>query len=185
MSELKRTPLYDVHVAAGASMVDFGGWDMPIQYPEKIVAEHLFTRAACSLFDVSHMGHILVSGPDRLKFLQRVLTSNVAALEVGMSQYCIISDDNGRAIDDAYAYRFEEDRYLVVINASNTDKDLAHFNNVIKDYDKYTLQECYDKGINESMIHVDFMIGTEDLSVTAITRDGKRVPVFENGNWAF
>ena len=135
MSELKRTPLYDVHVAAGASMVDFGGWDMPIQYPEKIVAEHLFTRSACSLFDVSHMGHILVSGPDRLKFLQRVLTSNVAALEVGMSQYCIISDDNGRAIDDAYAYRFEEDRYLVVINASNTDKDLAHFNNVIKDYD--------------------------------------------------
>ena len=59
------------------------------------------------------------------------------------------------------------------------------FTNVIKDYDKYTLQECYDKGINESMIHVDFMIGTEDLSVTAITRDGKRIPVFENGNWAF
>lgn len=135
MSELKRTPLFDVHVAAGASMVDFGGWEMPIQYPEKIVAEHLFTRGGCSLFDVSHMGHILVSGPDRLKFLQRVLTSNVAALEVGQSQYCIISDENGHAIDDAYAYRFEEDRYLVVINASNTDKDLAHFNAVIKDYD--------------------------------------------------
>ena len=135
MSELKRTPLYDVHVAAGASMVDFGGWEMPIQYPEKIVAEHLFTRANCSLFDVSHMGHIIVSGPDRLKFLQRVLTSNVAALAVGQSQYCIISDDNGHAIDDAYAYRFEEDTYLVVINASNTDKDLAHFNTVIKDYD--------------------------------------------------
>ncbi|MBQ9131287.1 MAG: aminopeptidase, partial [Clostridia bacterium] len=59
------------------------------------------------------------------------------------------------------------------------------FTNVLKDYDKYTVQECYEKGINESMIHVDFMIGTEDLSITAITRDGKRVPVFENGNWAF
>lgn len=135
MSELKRTPLYDVHVAAGASMVDFGGWEMPIQYPEKIVAEHLYTRGHCSLFDVSHMGHILVSGPDALKFLQRVLTSNVAALAVGQSQYCIISDENGHAIDDAYAYRFEEDRYLVVINASNTDKDLAHFNTVIQNYD--------------------------------------------------
>ena len=135
MSELKRTPLFDVHVAAGASMVDFGGWEMPIQYPEKIVAEHLFTRGGCSLFDVSHMGHIIVTGPDRLKFLQRVLTSNVAALAVGQSQYCIISDENGHAIDDAYAYRFEEDSYLVVINASNTDKDLAHFNTVIKDYD--------------------------------------------------
>ncbi len=135
MSELKRTPLFDVHVAAGASMVDFGGWEMPIQYPEKIVAEHLFTRGGCSLFDVSHMGHIIVTGPDRLKFLQHVLTSNVAALAVGQSQYCIISDENGHAIDDAYAYRFEEDSYLVVINASNTDKDLAHFNSVIKDYD--------------------------------------------------
>ena len=59
------------------------------------------------------------------------------------------------------------------------------FTNVIKDYDKYTLEECYEKGINQSMIHVDFMIGTEDLSITAITRDGRRVPIFENGNWAF
>ncbi|MBR2894535.1 MAG: glycine cleavage system aminomethyltransferase GcvT, partial [Oscillospiraceae bacterium] len=86
MSELKRTALYDVHVAAGASMVDFGGWEMPIQYPEKIVTEHLYTRSNCSLFDVSHMGHVLVSGPDRLAFLQHVLTSNVAALSVGQSQ---------------------------------------------------------------------------------------------------
>ena len=75
MSELKRTQLYDVHVAAGAEMVDFGGWEMPIQYPGGIIAEHLYTRQVCSLFDVSHMGRLLIEGPDRRKFLQHVLTS--------------------------------------------------------------------------------------------------------------
>ena len=90
MSELKRTQLYDVHVQAGATMVDFGGWEMPIQYPSGIVSEHLYTRHACSLFDVSHMGRLLVEGPDRLAFLQHVLTSNVAGLDLNMAQYCII-----------------------------------------------------------------------------------------------
>ena len=71
MSELKRTCLYDVHVAAGATMVDFGGWEMPVQYPTGIVAEHLYTRSKCSLFDVSHMGRLLVEGPDRVRFLER------------------------------------------------------------------------------------------------------------------
>ena len=100
MSELKRTQLYDVHVAAGASMVDFGGWEMPIQYPSGIVAEHLYTRHACSLFDVSHMGRVLVEGPDRVAFLQHVLSSNVESLDLNMAQYCIIPDENGYAIDD-------------------------------------------------------------------------------------
>ena len=84
MSELKRTQLYDVHVAAGAEMVDFGGWEMPIQYPAGIIAEHLYTRQVCSLFDVSHMGRLLIAGPERQAFLQHVLTSNVAALDVGL-----------------------------------------------------------------------------------------------------
>lgn len=68
MSELKRTQLYETHVAAGASMVDFGGWEMPVQYPTGIVAEHLYTRHFCSLFDVSHMGRLLIVGPERLAF---------------------------------------------------------------------------------------------------------------------
>ena len=95
MSALKRTQLYDVHVAAGASMVDFGGWEMPIQYPSGIVAEHLYTRHACSLFDVSHMGRVLVEGPDRVSFLQHVLSSNVESLDLNMAQYCIIPTENG------------------------------------------------------------------------------------------
>lgn len=122
MSELKRTQLYDVHVAAGAEMVDFGGWEMPIQYPGGIIAEHLYTRQVCSLFDVSHMGRLLIEGPDRREFLQHVLTSNVAALDVNLAQYCIIPNENGGAVDDAYLYMFEEDNYLLVVNAANTEK---------------------------------------------------------------
>lgn len=135
MSELKRTQLYDIHVAAGATMVDFGGWEMPIQYPTGIIAEHLYTRQVCSLFDVSHMGRFLIEGPERVKFLQHVLTSNVSALELNMAQYCIIPNEQGGAIDDAYLYLFEEERFMLVVNAANAEKDWEHLQKVIAGYD--------------------------------------------------
>ena len=135
MSELKRTPLYDAHVAAGATMVDFGGWEMPIQYPAGIVTEHLYDRKHCGIFDVSHMGRLIVEGPDRVAFLQKVLSSNVAALVPGRAQYCIIPTETGGAVDDAYLYMYEEDKYMLIVNASNTDKDLAHFAKYLPDYD--------------------------------------------------
>ena len=135
MSELKRTQLYDVHVAAGAEMVDFGGWEMPIQYPSGIIAEHLYTRQVCSLFDVSHMGRLLIEGPQRKEFLQHVLTSNVSALDLNMAQYCIIPNENGGAVDDAYLYLFQEDNYLLVVNAANIDKDLEHLNRALAGFD--------------------------------------------------
>ncbi len=135
MSELKRTALYEAHVKAGASMVDFGGWEMPMQYPTGIVEEHLFTRHLCSLFDVSHMGRFKIEGKDALAFLQHVVTSNVNALDLQQAQYCIISDENGYAIDDAYVYRFTEKGYLLVVNAANADKDLVHLNKEIKNFD--------------------------------------------------
>jgi len=135
MSELKRTPLYDAHVAAGATMVDFGGWEMPIQYPEGIINEHLYDRKHCGIFDVSHMGRLIVEGPERVAFLQKVLTSNVAALVPGRAQYCIIPTETGGAVDDAYLYMFEEDRYMLVVNASNTEKDLKHLAKYLPDYD--------------------------------------------------
>ena len=134
MSELKRTQLYDVHVASGATMVDFGGWEMPIQYPAGIVTEHLYTRHFCSLFDVSHMGRLIVEGPDMIPFLQHVLSSNVLALDLNQAQYCIIPNENGGAVDDAYLYKFEEDRFLLVVNAANTDKDLEHLMREIRNY---------------------------------------------------
>ena len=135
MSELKRTQLYDVHVSAGATMVDFGGWEMPIQYPSGIIAEHLYTRQVCSLFDVSHMGRLLIEGPQRKEFLQHVLTSNVSALDLNMAQYCIIPNENGGAVDDAYLYLFQEDNYLLVVNAANIDKDLEHLNRALSGFD--------------------------------------------------
>ena len=135
MSELKRTQLFDIHVEAGATMVDFGGWEMPVQYPTGIVAEHLYTRSNCSLFDVSHMGRLLIEGPERVNFLQYVLSSNVLALELNTAQYCIIPDENGYAIDDAYLYMFEEDNFLLVVNAANTEKDLAHLLPIAEKFD--------------------------------------------------
>jgi len=135
MSELKRTQLYEAHLAAGGQMVDFGGWEMPIQYPAGIVTEHLTTRSKCGIFDVSHMGRLLIEGPDRLAFMQHVLSSNVAAVKPGRAQYCMIPNTTGGAVDDAYVYMYEEDRYMLVVNASNTDKDLAHFATILPQYD--------------------------------------------------
>ncbi len=135
MSELKRTPLYDAHVAAGATMVDFGGWEMPIQYPAGIVAEHLYDRKVCGIFDVSHMGRLIIEGPDRLAFVQKVLTNNAAALVPGRCQYTMIPTEDGNAVDDAYLYMFEEDKFMLVVNASNTDKDLEHFAKYLPEFD--------------------------------------------------
>ena len=144
MSELKRTALYDAHVAAGATMVDFGGWEMPIQYPAGIVTEHLYTRKHCGIFDVSHMGRLIVEGPDRVAFLQKVLTSNVTALKPGRAQYCMIANENGGAVDDAYLYMFTEDKYLLIVNASNTDKDLEHMAKYLPAYN-CTITNVTDK----------------------------------------
>ena len=135
MSQLKRTALYDAHVALGATMVDFGGWEMPIQYPSGIVTEHLTTRSGCGIFDVSHMGRLLIEGPDRLAFMQYALSSNVSAVKPGRAQYCMIPTETGGAVDDAYLYMFEEDRYFLIVNASNTDKDLQHFAKYLPEFD--------------------------------------------------
>lgn len=135
MSELKRTLFYERHVQAGATMVDFGGWEMPIQYPGGIVEEHLATRSGCGLFDVSHMGRFRITGKDAKAFLQHVLTSNVSALEVDQAQYAIIPNEHGGAIDDAYLYRFVEDAYILVVNAANAEKDWAHLTREIQAFD--------------------------------------------------
>ncbi|MCD8098086.1 MAG: glycine cleavage system aminomethyltransferase GcvT [Lachnospiraceae bacterium] len=135
MSELKQTVLHDVHVELGAKMVDFSGWDMPIQYPCGIVEEHLKTRQGCGIFDVSHMGRLVISGPQMVEFLQHVLSSDVEALELNQAQYCIIPNETGGAVDDAYLYRYEEGNYFLVINAANIDKDKEHLFSYAKDYD--------------------------------------------------
>jgi aminomethyltransferase len=126
MKELLKTVFYDKHVGLGAQMVEFGGWDMPVQYQSGIVQEHLSTRKQAGLFDVSHMGRLIVSGEGALDFLQHVLTNNAAAVEVEEGQYTMIPNETGGAIDDAYLYRFVEDEYLLVVNAANREKDWKH-----------------------------------------------------------
>lgn len=133
MAQLLKTVFYDRHVAHGAKIVEFAGWDMPIQYDKGIVTEHLATRKGTGLFDVSHMGRFVFSG-QCLEFLQHVLSNNAAALEVGKSQYTFIPNETGGAIDDAYLYRFTEDEFVLVVNASNRQKVWQHFESQIKNF---------------------------------------------------
>ncbi|MBI2161133.1 MAG: glycine cleavage system aminomethyltransferase GcvT [Candidatus Rokubacteria bacterium] len=124
---LKRTPLYDAHVKAGARMVPFGGWEMPVQYAG-IVEEHRTVRSAVGLFDVSHMGEFEIAGPDALAVLQYLTTNDVAALQDGQVQYSVLCYPNGTIVDDLTVYRLGPDRFMLTVNAGNIDKDWAWVN---------------------------------------------------------
>ena len=113
-----RTPLYDTHVALGARMVPFGGWDMPVQYSGTL-AEVRAVRTASGIFDVSHMGRVYISGPQATGLLEWALTGNVAGLRVGRARYCLMCNESGGIIDDTIFYRLAEDRYLLIPNAGN------------------------------------------------------------------
>ncbi len=141
MKQLLKTVFYEKHVSSGAKMVEFGGWEMPVQYETGIVREHLNTRKQAGLFDVSHMGRFIVGGVDALDFLQHVLSNNAAALETEESQYTMIPDENGGAVDDAYLYRFVDEEYLLVVNAANRQKD---WNHLIRFKDKFGRVELTD-----------------------------------------
>jgi aminomethyltransferase len=136
MSNLKRTVLYDRHVALGAKIVEFGGWEMPLFYPAGIVDEHLGTRKGAGLFDVSHMGRFTVGGEGVLRFLNHVLTNHADALDMRLvgAQYTLIPDERGGAVDDAFLYRFSMDEYLMVVNAANAEKDWNHLQSVLRDF---------------------------------------------------
>jgi aminomethyltransferase len=131
---LKRTPLYDRHVAAGAKLVPFAGWEMPVQY-DGVTAEHLATRATAGVFDVSHMGEIETSGPDAERYLQHLLSNDVSKLQVGGAQYSVLCREDGGVIDDLFTYRLGADRYLTVTNAANHVTDLAWFTTHAEGFD--------------------------------------------------
>jgi aminomethyltransferase len=120
--KLKRTPLYTAHVESGAKMVGFGGWEMPVQYTS-IVEEHLAVRQRVGLFDISHMGEVLVAGPNAGRVLNRLLTNDVRRLAIGQAQYTLLGNDSGGVIDDLIVYRIEPTVYLLVINASHIERD--------------------------------------------------------------
>ncbi|HET7290934.1 MAG TPA: glycine cleavage system aminomethyltransferase GcvT [Vicinamibacteria bacterium] len=119
---LRKTPLNAVHRELGAKMVPFGGWDMPVEY-SGLIAEHMAVRTAAGLFDVSHMGEFEVTGPGALAFLQRVTSNNVAKLEDGHAQYSALPMPSGAPVDDVIVSRKAADRFLLVVNAGNIEKD--------------------------------------------------------------
>src|SRR5258705_2793156 len=125
MSEgLKRTPLFAAHLKAGARLVPFGGWELPVHY-SGIIDEHLAVRRAAGLFDISHMGELKVSGVRADEFLNHVLTNDIRKLAVGTGQYTLMCNEKGGVIDDLYVYCTREQEYLLVTNASRIDYDFA------------------------------------------------------------
>jgi len=124
-AELRKTPLNAVHRAAGAKMVDFGGWEMPVQY-SGILDEHHAVRTTVGLFDVSHMGEIEIRGPEALTLVQRVTTNNAAALQRGQVQYSGLLYEHGGFVDDILVHKVADDEFFLCVNASNQDKDFEH-----------------------------------------------------------
>jgi aminomethyltransferase len=121
---LQRTPLHSQHVALGAKMVPFGGWDMPVQY-RGILEEHRAVRSAAGLFDVSHMGEVEIGGPGALEAVQRLVSNDASRLQVGQVQYSALTTEAGTFVDDLTVYRLADDRFMLTLNASNTPKDVA------------------------------------------------------------
>jgi aminomethyltransferase len=122
---LRRTPLYDRHVAAGGRMVPFAGWEMPVQYAG-VIPEHLAVRRDAGVFDVSHMGEIEVEGPSARDFLQAALSNDVDRIAPGGAQYSLLTNEAGGIVDDLIVYRLDVHRYLLVVNAANREIDFAH-----------------------------------------------------------
>ena len=172
MSELKRTVLYDCHINAGAQMVPFGGWDMPVMYGGGILAEHLATRKGAGMFDVSHMGRFVFRGPGALDFLQYALTNNAEALDTpdNGAQYTLIPTEAGTAVDDAYLYRFVADEYLLVVNAGNRGKDWQHFQAMLGKFDDV---ELIDRSDDLAMVSVQ---GPASRSIVSGIIEAGRLP---------
>lgn len=144
-NDLRKTPLNEWHRTNGGQMIDFGGWEMPVQYKPGIIKEHLAVRKVGGLFDVSHMGRFRIKGREKIAFLQHVLTNNAEALEPWQAQYTIVPNAQGGAVDDAYLYRFGEEDYLLVVNASNREKVWGHFQEQMKSFSDLQLEDHSEK----------------------------------------
>ncbi len=192
MNTLKRTVLFNEHLKLKATMVDFGGWEMPVNYPSGIVEEHLYMRKRAGLFDVSHMGRFVITGKEAAPFLQYVLTNNVLALDLKQAQYTMIPNENGGALDDAYLYRFYEDEYLLVVNAANAEKDWAHLTNEIRRFDAQITNQSYalamisiqgpdSKNILRKLSKDPYLTEPLKNALNIIELDGKEVLIARTG----
>ena len=134
MDSVKKTALYDEHVAAGGKIIDFAGWALPVQY-EGIIEEHEAVRNAAGMFDVSHMGEVDVIGKDAFAFVQNLVTNDVATLEDNQILYAMMCYENGGVVDDLLVYKFNQEHFYLVINASNVEKDFAWMQEQSKGFD--------------------------------------------------
>jgi len=146
MNGLLKTPLNRVHRALGAKMVDFGGWDMPVQYPTGIIAEHVAVRTKAGLFDVSHMGEIRVRGPQALAFLDWLTPNAVAGMAHGQIHYSGLLTERGTFVDDLLLHRIKDDEFLLVVNAANIPKDVAWVQKYGAGWDVEVTDESPDTG---------------------------------------
>jgi len=121
----RKTPLYETHVRSGGKMVPFAGWTLPVQYETGVVREHMAVREKCGIFDVSHMGEILLKGEDAVENLNRILTNDYTTMDVGRARYSPVCNENGGCVDDLIVYKEAENLYFIVVNAANKDKDFA------------------------------------------------------------
>lgn len=164
MADLKRTPLFDVYKEHGAKTIDFGGWDLPVQF-SSIKEEHEAVRGMAGLFDVSHMGEIEVTGTDSLAFLQKTMTNDVALLKDGGAQYTAMCYEDGGTVDDLLIYKKSDSHYLLVVNASNIEKDYdwlkshkfgdAQLHNVSSDIAQLAIQGPKAEAILQQLTETD------------------------------
>ena len=133
MGEPRRTPLYETHHKLGARLIDFGGWKMPVQY-SGIVSEHLAVRSSCGLFDISHMGELMVGGAHAADFLDHALTNTASTLSVGEAQYSLMCNDQGGVVDDLYVYRIAREVFLLIVNASRFEEDFAELKRLVLEF---------------------------------------------------
>jgi aminomethyltransferase len=167
---LKRTPLYEAHLEAGAKLVDFAGWEMPVQY-QGIRAEHQAVRTGCGVFDVSHMGQIETVGPEAGDLLQILLSNDVSKIQVGGAQYSCLCQRDGGVLDDLFTYRLADDRYLTVTNAANHELDLEWF----KAHAVECEAEVRDRIADFAMLAVQ---GPEARAIVGGLADGELPPRF-------
>jgi len=141
----RRTTLYDKHIQHGGKIVDFYGWDLPVQYAGGIIAEHEAVRNYAGLFDVSHMGEVLVEGPGSKKFLEFILTNSLDKLTIGKVLYSPMCYPDGGTVDDLIVYMMGEERYFIVVNASNTQKDFEWMLEQVRGFDGVRVENISDK----------------------------------------
>jgi aminomethyltransferase len=182
-TELKRTPLFELYKEHGAKVIDFGGWELPVQF-SSIKEEHEAVRTRAGLFDVSHMGEITVKGKDALSFLQFVMTNDVSKIKAGGAQYTAMCYEDGGTVDDLLVYKRAEDNYLLVVNAANSEKDFdwlkshikgnVHVENISSQIAQLALQGPKSETILQKLTEVElneisFFKFKEDVNLAGVT----------------